>query len=58
MMMIGLGVTVNYPSHVVDPARLKEGPEDTLCYIRRYNLLVLVIPVNYISFVLGSVRCV
>ena len=56
MMMIGLVVTVNNPSHVVDPARLKDGPEDTLYYLRRYNLLVLVIPVNYISFVLDSVR--
>ena len=28
MMMIGLGVTVNCPSHVVDPAGLKDGPED------------------------------
>ena len=58
MMRIGLGVTVNYPSHVVDPARLKDGPEDTLCYFRRYNWLVLVIPVNYVSFVLDSVRLV
>ena len=56
MMMIVLGVTVNHASHVVDPARLKDGPEDTLCYIRRYNLLVLVIPVNYISLVVGLVR--
>ena len=28
MMIIGLGVTVNCPSHVVDLAGLKDGPED------------------------------
>ena len=46
MMRIDLGVTFNYSSQVLDPARLKDGPEDTLCYIRRYNWLVLVVPFN------------